>query len=65
MIGKDKILDRPRIDREIATDEVTIGTILVRDNSRKRGRQNFRRNYSNDRSRSRERSPTPRRYGNR
>ena len=28
MIGKDKILDRPRIDREIATDEVTIGKIL-------------------------------------
>ena len=36
-----------------------------RNNNRDRGRQNFRRNYSNDRSRSRERSPTPRRYGNR
>ena len=36
-----------------------------RNNSRDRGRQNFRRNYSSDRSRSRERSPTPRRYGNR
>ena len=36
-----------------------------RNNSRDRGRQNFRRNFSNDRSRSRERSPTPRRNGNR
>ena len=36
-----------------------------RNNSRNRGRQNFRGNYSNDTSRSRERSPTPRRYGNR
>ena len=30
MIGKDKILDRPRIDMEIATEEVTIGKILVK-----------------------------------
>ena len=29
MIGKDKILDRPRIDVEIATKGVTIGKILV------------------------------------
>ena len=29
MIGKDKILDRPRIDIEIAIEEVTIGKILV------------------------------------
>ena len=29
MIGKDKILDRPRIDAEIATEEVTIGQMLV------------------------------------
>ena len=29
MFGKDKILDRPRIDMEIATEEVTIGKILV------------------------------------
>ena len=29
MIGKDKILDRPRIDVEIVTEEVTIGKILV------------------------------------
>ena len=29
MIGKDKILDRPRIDAEIATEGVTIGKILV------------------------------------
>ena len=29
MIGKDKILDRPRIDVEIATEDVTIGKILV------------------------------------
>ena len=29
MIGKDKILDRPRIDMEIITEEVTIGKILV------------------------------------
>ena len=29
MIGKDKILDRPRIHVEIATEEVTIGKILV------------------------------------
>ena len=36
-----------------------------RNNSRDRGRQNFGRNFSNDRSRSRERSPTPRRNGNR
>ena len=36
-----------------------------RNNSRDRGRQNFRRNYSNDRRRLRDRSPTPRRYGNR
>ena len=36
-----------------------------RNNSRDRGRQNFRRNFSDDRNRSRERSPTPRRYGNR
>ena len=38
-----------------------IGKILVEAT----GRQNLRRNYSNDRSRSREKSPTPRRYGNR
>ena len=36
-----------------------------RNNNRDRGRQNFKRNYSNDRGRLRERSPTPRRYGNR
>ena len=29
MIGKDKILHRPRIDVEIITEEVTIGKILV------------------------------------
>ena len=29
MIGKDKILDRPRIDVEIATEGVTIGKILA------------------------------------
>ena len=29
MIGKDKILDRPRIDVEIATEEVTMGRSLV------------------------------------
>ena len=29
MIGKDKSLDRPRIDAEIITEEVTIGKILV------------------------------------
>ena len=29
MIGKDKILDRPRIDVEIAAEEVSIGKILV------------------------------------
>ena len=29
MIGKDKILDKPRIDAEIITDEVTIGKIIV------------------------------------
>ena len=29
MIGKDKILDRPRIDAEIITEKVTIGKILV------------------------------------
>ena len=57
MVGKDKVLDRPRIDMEIATEEVTIGKILVENSSRDRGRQNFRRNYSSDRSRSRERKP--------
>ena len=30
MIGKDKILDRPRIDAEIATEGVTIGKFLVK-----------------------------------
>ena len=29
MIGKDKILDRPRIDVEIVTEEVTIDKILI------------------------------------
>ena len=29
MIGKDKILDRPRTDVEIAAEDVTIGKILV------------------------------------
>ena len=29
MIGKDKILDRPRIDTEIVTEEVTIDKILI------------------------------------
>ena len=29
MIGKDKILDRPRIDAEIVTEEVTIDKILI------------------------------------
>ena len=29
MIGKDKILDRPRIDAEIATEEVTMGKSFV------------------------------------
>ena len=30
MIGKDKILDRPRIDEEIATEEVTTSKSLVK-----------------------------------
>ena len=29
MIGKDKIFDRPRIDAEIVTEEVTIDKILI------------------------------------
>ena len=29
IIGKDKILDKPRIDAEIITEEVTIGNIRV------------------------------------
>ena len=29
MIGKDKLLDIPRIDMEIITEEVTIGKIIV------------------------------------
>ena len=29
MIGKDKILDRPRIDVEMVTEEVTIDKILI------------------------------------
>ena len=29
LIGKDKILDRPRIDAEIFTEEVTIGKIVI------------------------------------
>ena len=58
MIGKDKILDRPRTDLEIATEDVTIGKILVETTVGIEVDKTLE-------ERSRERSPTPRRDGNR
>ena len=66
MIGKDKISDKPKIDAEIATEEIIIDKTLVEVMIEIEEGKTFRRNYNNnDRSRSRERSPTPRRYTNR
>ena len=64
MIGKANILDRPKIDVEILTEEVTIGNILLGITAGIEVDKTFKRNFSNYRSRSRGRSPTPRRYGN-
>ena len=65
MVDRDKILDRHKIDEEMVIKEELIDKITAENDSRDRNRQHFRRNFSNDRNRSRERSPTPRRSGNR
>ena len=66
MIDKDKISDKPRIDTEMATEEVIIDKTLVEVTVEiEAGKMLGEINNNNDRSRSRERSPTPRRYTNR